>query len=76
VSRRGRGVNLKMNGIEIKREKSLKVGSEKKVNEDNCTVHVQDVLLSIGQKRIFYTKDIMRFGAFNFEKHVFPNFTF
>jgi hypothetical protein len=39
-------VNLKMNGIEIKKGKEgLKVGSEKKVNEDNCTVHVQNVLL-------------------------------
>ncbi len=28
-----------------KGKEGLKVGSEKKVNEDNCTVHVEDVLL-------------------------------
>jgi hypothetical protein len=47
-----------------------------KVNEDNCTVHVEDVVLIkefyvYRTKKNFNTKDIMRFGAFNFENMFF-----
>jgi hypothetical protein len=44
----------------------------------HCTGRTTDkrIFIVYRTKKNFNTKDIMRFGAFNFEKHVFLNFTF